>query len=366
VRLIADDLAKAARDGPSQSGALVNDHASSSSSSSSSPLYLPDDRSIMVPAPSLLFNDAPWLLAGGRVKPSTLRCAHAALTRPACDQLGVSAMSEQVIEQIADGFVPQLLTPASNQGDDVSNSTSNVSKQLLQEPPRLTALLSSPEVAAAVARILDAYGGGGGSARMHMNSSSAAGGGGESSASSLATSLHEVLKSCEVVFVEGLRSKFVRCHCNGTREDVTALPGGDQGSLHFVEAEGTNNAPKHGQKRILVARLALPPSIGPSFVVARAIAHSILPNYVFGMGSQSSGGSSSSSGGSSSTSGSARDGLVAPLAAVLGCGGPNEVSGVLRLLQLEEDARVGEGRRRGMPGERLLDEDRKCVGVVTI
>jgi len=329
----------------------------------------------MVPAPALLFNDEPWLLAGGRVKPSSLRCTHAALTRQACDQLGVSAMSEQVVERLADGFVPELLTSPSHQtsgGNDVSKSNSDVSERLLQEPPRLTALLSSPEVAAAVARILDHYGGGTGRAAAAPAGAGAAAAAGDSasdtSAPSLATSLHEVLRSCEVVFVAGLRTKFVRCHRNGTEEDVTALPGGDEGSLHFVEEkERSNLSANQGQKRVLVARLALPPSIGPAFVVARAVAHSILPNHVFGVASGSSGGSSSGSSGggggsSSSTSGgSARDGLVAPLAAVLGCGGSSEVSGVLRLLQLEEDARVCEGRRRGRPGERLLDEDRKCV-----
>jgi hypothetical protein len=295
----------------------------------------------MVPAPLLLFNDAPWLLAGGRVNPLSVRCVHPLLARATCERLGVSTVSAQVEERLAKGFAPAPLKASGAAG----GGSGGVSEQMLLEPPRLTALLNSPELAAALARIVDHYGG-----------KPAADG------PSRAAGVRAALAGVEVVFVGDLTTEFVRCHRGGSEEDVTARPGGDRGSLHFMDLQAG------GTRRVLVARLALPPSIAPAFLVARAVAHSVLPNHLLGMSGSSSSssgsgggssGESGSSGGSSGGGGSLRDALVAPLAAVLGCGGPAEVSGVLRLLQLEEDARACEERRRGLPGERLLDEDRK-------
>lgn len=52
------------------------------------------------------------------------------------------------------------------------------------------------------------------------------------------------------------------------------------------------------------------------------------------------------------------DSILAPLAAILGSQ-VEEVGGVLRLLRMEQDERGAQERKRGVPGQPLLEEDRR-------
>jgi hypothetical protein len=286
-------------------------------------LFVPDDRCIMMPTSEVLFNDSPWLR--GRVKPESLRYVHPFLDLQTCRSLKIANVSDVIEEQLEEGFQPEYCTDRF--GD---------------EQDRFSALLGSRELAIGITCILD-----------HHRGINAQGFSAESelSGEKLANKVQRAISGYDVKYVTGIRSRFLKkvqtVTKSGVEEkyhiDITSNTGAN-GSLHFMLPNTGNGG--LGQKgvhsTILVARPQLPSSITPAYVVALALVHHVLPSSI-----------------TNSLKGEV-DAVVAPLAAILGSK-VDEVGPVLRLLRLEQDERGAQERRRGVPGQLLLDEDKSNV-----
>lgn len=70
-------------------------------------IFLPDDRSALLPLKRLLRNDAPWILQ--KVKSNALHFVHPRVSEELCNQLKVPRISTSVTEHLEEGFKPQVV-----------------------------------------------------------------------------------------------------------------------------------------------------------------------------------------------------------------------------------------------------------------
>lgn len=279
-------------------------------------LYAPDDRAVLVPLETCLYDDASWLR--GRVHAHLLRAVHPRIVLEACRAFGIPRISQVVRETLAPDFVPEPVSALERQpahGD----------------PALLTATLTSAEFAHALACLFAQRDG----TWAHMSrqllelSSS-----GDSSSTTLrveemAAAVHRALQGFRVEWVRTLRSRFLRRVAGGREEDITSQP---EGSMFFVDAE---------RRAVLLAVTILPPSVTPAYVLAMAVAQ------VFALGAAAEGGG---------------EWVVAPMSALLATHPPGNVRQVLALLRLDARDEVrAQHLRRGVPGQLLLEADKAGI-----
>ena len=135
-------------------------------------LYLPDDRSVLVPLDTCLYDDASWLR--GRVHAHLLRVVHPRIGLETCESFGIPRISAVVREALEVDFVPvsaadfmPACETSSLVGDTALLAATLTSKEfahalaclLLTQQQRET---TSGGAASFLARLLPAGGGAGG------------------------------------------------------------------------------------------------------------------------------------------------------------------------------------------------------------
>lgn len=289
-------------------------------------LYLPDDRSVLVPLDTCLYDDASWLR--GRVHAHLLRVVHPRIGLETCESFGIPRISAVVREALEKDFVPVSAAdfmPASE------------ASSLVGDTALLAATLTSKEFAHALACLLltqqqrETTNGGAASflARLLPAGGGAGGGSGGSALllEDMASALHEALKGFKVEFVTTLRSRFLRRHGEGEEEeDITSQP---EGSMFYVD---------NANRTVLLAVTLLPPSVTPAYVLALAVVQ------IFALGGREG------------------EWLVAPMSALLATHPPANIKQVMHLLRLNaRDETRAQHLRRGVPGQLLHDVDRQRV-----
>lgn len=287
-------------------------------------LYLPDDRSVLVPLDTCLYDDASWLR--GRVHAHFLRVVHPRIGLETCESFGIPRISAVVREALEEDFVPVSAAdfmPASEASSSVGDTA------------LLAGTLTSPEFAHALACLLltqqqrEATGGGTASFWARLLPAGGGRGGGVNSmlVDDMGSALNRALQGFKVEFVTTLRSRFLRRHGEGEEEeDITSQP---EGSMFYVD---------NANRIVLLAVTLLPPSVTPAYVLALAVAQLL------------------------SLGGREGEWLVAPMSALLATHPPANIKQVMHLLRLNaRDETRAQHLRRGVPGQLLHDVDRQRV-----
>ncbi len=297
-------------------------------------LFAPDDRAVLVPLDTCLYDDASWLR--GRVHAHLLRVVHPRIGLEACRAFGIPRISQVVREALALDFVPEPVSalerlpahgdPALLASTLTSHEFAHALACLFAQRDATWGHMSRQLELGSVHTSAGAGGDGGGD-----------GGGGEpfsSSSSSttlrveeMTTAVHGALQGFRVQFVRALRSRFLRRVADGREEDITSQP---EGSMFHVDAQA---------RAILLAVTILPPSVTPTYVLAMAVAQ------VFALGAAGGG-----------------EWVVAPMSALLATHPPSSVRQVMALLRLDaRDEARAQHLRRGMPGQLLQEVDKARV-----
>jgi hypothetical protein len=78
-------------------------------------VFAPDSNAKLVNVDEMLQNDHPWLLQSGQLDQKQLHIAHPKMSLELCNKLLMNRLSEQVREELSNGFIPREVTSASSQ-----------------------------------------------------------------------------------------------------------------------------------------------------------------------------------------------------------------------------------------------------------
>lgn len=265
-------------------------------------IFLPSTLSVMQPTLSMAHNDAPWLST--RIDLHELHLVHPRLSSRCCQLLGVPALSAVVTEEID----PETL--------DAANASSATPSPMSSEIAHMNSVLSSPEFADGLRRIITAQ------QQKGTASSDAFGAGPDFEAIDQRIM---ALGAFEVKQVDAVQSRFIaRVGLPSRIVDVTKVTRGT-GSLSFVDQM---------RRTIYVGASALREH--PGMRVGQLVASCI--NQMLG--------------------GIVQD--CAPIESILQSN-TTEITTVLQLLNISEDSTLIAEKLRGALGEPLTDMDRDGV-----